>query len=87
LCRWKGATRLRLYLLALLLGLLLDRRSHVPFLPRSVRRFLGWPLIGGGVLLFGRFIAYMEILAAIFIWGLYVPEIGILKEQVKVHRS
>ena len=36
------------YLLALLLGLLLDRKAHVPFLPRGVARVLGWPLVGGG---------------------------------------
>ena len=39
------------YLLALLLGLLLDRRMHVPFLPRGVARLLGWPLVGGGMAL------------------------------------
>jgi len=38
-------------LLTLALGLLLDRRLHVPFLPRGVARALGWPLLGGGVLL------------------------------------
>jgi hypothetical protein len=37
-----------IYLLALLLGLLLNRRMHVPFLPRGVARLLGWPLVGGG---------------------------------------
>jgi protein-S-isoprenylcysteine O-methyltransferase Ste14 len=45
------------YLLALLLGLLLDRKVHVPFLPRGVARMLGWPLVGGGTALvawFGR---------------------------------
>ncbi len=36
-----------IYLLPLLLGLLLDRRSHLPFLPRSLERLIGWPLIGG----------------------------------------
>lgn len=40
-----------IYLLPLILGLLLDRRSHVPFLPRRVGRIIGWPLVGGGVLL------------------------------------
>ncbi len=40
-----------IYLLALLLGLLLDRRAHVPFLPRGVARILGWPLVGGGMAL------------------------------------
>ncbi len=40
-----------IYLLPLVLGLLLNRRVHVPFLPSGVRRTIGWPLIGGGVLL------------------------------------
>ncbi len=40
-----------LYLLPLILGLLLDRRAHVPFLPRTAARGLGWSLLGGGVLL------------------------------------
>jgi hypothetical protein len=35
------------YLLALLLGLLMDRKAHVPFLPPAVARVLGWPLVGG----------------------------------------
>ena len=39
------------YLLALLLGFLLDRRAHVPILPRGVARVLGWPLVGGGMTL------------------------------------
>ena len=39
------------YLLALLLGLLLDRRFQVPFLSRRVARVLGWPLVGGGMAL------------------------------------
>src|SRR4051794_32343266 len=43
------------YLLPLVFGLLLDRRIHVPFLPRSLARPLGWPLLGGGVLLNGWF--------------------------------
>src|SRR5215207_5567738 len=47
-----------LYLLALLLGLFLDRRAHIPFfLPRGVARALGWPFVGGGMALaawFGR---------------------------------
>jgi protein-S-isoprenylcysteine O-methyltransferase Ste14 len=37
------------YLLALLLGLLLSRRLHVPFLSRGVARVLGWPLVRGGL--------------------------------------
>ena len=40
-----------IYLLALLLGLLLDRRLHLPFLPRGVARVLGWPLVGGAMAL------------------------------------
>jgi protein-S-isoprenylcysteine O-methyltransferase Ste14 len=40
-----------IYLLPLLLKLLLDRRAHVSLLPSRVRRTIGWPLIGGGVLL------------------------------------
>jgi protein-S-isoprenylcysteine O-methyltransferase Ste14 len=43
------------YLLPLVFGLLLDRSIHVPFLPRSLARSLGWPLLGGGVLLNGWF--------------------------------
>src|SRR3712207_2382116 len=43
------------YLLPLVFGLLLDRRIHVPLLPRSLARSLGWPLLGGGVLLNGWF--------------------------------
>ena len=39
------------YLLALLLGLLLDRKANVPLLPRGVVRLLGWPLVGGGMAL------------------------------------
>jgi protein-S-isoprenylcysteine O-methyltransferase Ste14 len=44
-----------IYLLPLLLGLLLDRRAHIPFLPRGVGRIIGWPLVGGGALLGGWF--------------------------------
>jgi protein-S-isoprenylcysteine O-methyltransferase Ste14 len=44
-----------IYLLPLILGLLLDRRWHVPFLPRGVARIIGWPLIGGGMALGGWF--------------------------------
>ena len=39
------------YLLTLLLGLVLDRRLHVPFLPHRVACVLGWPLVGGGMAL------------------------------------
>jgi protein-S-isoprenylcysteine O-methyltransferase Ste14 len=38
-----------IYLLGLLLGLLLNRRLHLPFLPRGVARLLGWPLVGGAI--------------------------------------
>ena len=40
-----------IYLLPLLLGLLLDKKAHVPFLPRTAARGLGWSLLGGGGLL------------------------------------
>ena len=40
-----------IFLLALLLGLLLNRRFHVPFLSRGVARVIGWPLVGGGMAL------------------------------------
>jgi protein-S-isoprenylcysteine O-methyltransferase Ste14 len=49
-----------IYLLALLLGLLLDRRLHVPFLPRRVARVLGWPLVGGGMALAAWFARTMR---------------------------
>jgi protein-S-isoprenylcysteine O-methyltransferase Ste14 len=42
-----------IYLLPLVSGLLLDRKAHVPFLPRHVARILGWPLVGGGAALSG----------------------------------
>ena len=31
-----------IYLLPLLLGLILDRKAHLPFLPSSVVRIIGW---------------------------------------------
>ena len=40
-----------IYLLPLLLGLLLNRRLRVPFLPPGVARLLGWPLVGGAMAL------------------------------------
>lgn len=40
-----------IYLLPLVVGLLLDRRAQVPFLPRGAGSVVGWPLIAGGVLL------------------------------------
>ena len=44
-----------IYLGPLVLGLLLNGRFPVPFLPRGMRRVLGWPLLGGGVLLMNWF--------------------------------
>ena len=49
-----------IYLLALLLGLHLDRRAHVSFLPRGVARVLGWPLVGGGIALAAWFVRTMR---------------------------
>jgi len=49
-----------IYLLPLLVGLLLDRRSHVPFLPRTAARSLGWSLLGGGILLSRWFLQTMR---------------------------
>ena len=40
-----------IYVVPLIVGLLLDRRAHLPFLPRSAARGLGWPLIGGAIVL------------------------------------
>jgi protein-S-isoprenylcysteine O-methyltransferase Ste14 len=48
------------YLLTLLLGLVLDRRLHIPFLPPRVVRFIGWPLVGGGMALATWFIRTMR---------------------------
>jgi protein-S-isoprenylcysteine O-methyltransferase Ste14 len=45
-----------IYLLPLVLGLLLDRRARLPFLPRGVARGLGWSLFGGGIALNGWFL-------------------------------
>jgi protein-S-isoprenylcysteine O-methyltransferase Ste14 len=49
-----------IYLLALLLGLLLNRRLHLPFLPRGMARVLGWPLVGGGIALAAWFARTMR---------------------------
>jgi protein-S-isoprenylcysteine O-methyltransferase Ste14 len=49
-----------IYLLPLVVGLLLDRRAHVPFLPRGVARVLGWPLVGGGMALAAWFARTMR---------------------------
>jgi protein-S-isoprenylcysteine O-methyltransferase Ste14 len=45
-----------IYLLPLILGLLLNRRAPLPFLPRGATRGIGWPLIGGGAVLNGWFL-------------------------------
>jgi protein-S-isoprenylcysteine O-methyltransferase Ste14 len=42
-----------IYLLPLLLGLILDRKAHLPFLPSGVVRIVGRPLIGCGGLIAG----------------------------------
>jgi len=44
-----------IYLGTLFFGLLLNRRFPITFLPRTIARSLGWPLLGGGVLLLGWF--------------------------------
>ncbi len=44
-----------IYLGALIFGLLLNRKFPISFLPRRMARSLGWPLLGGGVLLLGWF--------------------------------
>ena len=49
-----------IYVLPLILGLLLDGRTHAPFLPRPAARGLGWSLLGGGALLSGWFLATMR---------------------------
>ena len=45
-----------IYLPPLVLGLLLDRRRPVSFLPRGAARGLGWSLLVGGVALNGWFL-------------------------------
>ena len=45
-----------IYVVPLLLGLLLDTRKHISFLPRGAARAMGWPLLGGGVVLNGWFL-------------------------------
>ncbi len=45
-----------IYLVPLVLGLVLDRKRHLPFLPRGAARALGWPLVGGGLALNGWFL-------------------------------
>ena len=43
------------YLGTLVFGLLINRRFPIHFLPRRISHGLGWPLLGGGVLLLGWF--------------------------------
>ena len=49
-----------IYLGPLVLGLLLNRRFPVPFLPRRIAHIVGWPLVGGGMLLAGWFFRTMK---------------------------
>jgi protein-S-isoprenylcysteine O-methyltransferase Ste14 len=49
-----------IYLGALALGLLLDKKLPIPFLPRSISRALGWPLLVGGVSLMSWFFFTMR---------------------------
>ncbi|MCA1688169.1 MAG: isoprenylcysteine carboxylmethyltransferase family protein [Actinobacteria bacterium] len=49
-----------IYLGPLVLGLLLNRKFPVPFLPRSAARALGWPLLVGGASLMGWFFFTMR---------------------------
>jgi protein-S-isoprenylcysteine O-methyltransferase Ste14 len=44
-----------IYMGTLVLGLVLSRRFPMPFLPRTMTRALGWPLVIGGVLLLSWF--------------------------------
>ena len=49
-----------IYVVPLILGLLIDRTVRLPFVPRSAARGLGWPLLGGGVVLNGWFLKTMR---------------------------
>lgn len=49
-----------IYLGPLVLGLLLNRKFPIPFLPRRMTRILGLPLLGGWVLLGGWFFRTMR---------------------------
>ncbi len=42
------------------MGLVLDRRARLPFLPRGAARVLGWPLLGSGLALNGWFLKTMR---------------------------
>jgi protein-S-isoprenylcysteine O-methyltransferase Ste14 len=48
------------YLLALVAGLVLDKRFHVQFSTRGIARLVGWPLVVGGVVLNGWFYTTMR---------------------------
>ncbi len=49
-----------IYLGPLILGLLLNRKLPVPFLPRGATRAVGWPLLVGGVSLMSWFFFTMR---------------------------
>ena len=49
-----------IYLGPLILGLRLNRRLRIPFLPPRTTRVLGWPLLVGGVSLMGWFFFTMR---------------------------
>jgi protein-S-isoprenylcysteine O-methyltransferase Ste14 len=49
-----------IYLGPLILGLLLNTKLSIPFLPRGASRALGWPLLAGGVSLMGWFFFTMR---------------------------
>lgn len=49
-----------IYVVPLALGLVLDRRALLPFLPRGAARGLGWPLLGSGLALNGWFLKTMR---------------------------
>jgi protein-S-isoprenylcysteine O-methyltransferase Ste14 len=49
-----------IYLVPLAAGLVLDRRLHLPFLPRRAARPLGWALFGGSWLVGGWFMRTIE---------------------------
>src|SRR5215213_9471321 len=49
-----------IYVVPLALGLVLDRRARLSFLPRGAARGLGWPLLGSGLALNGWFLKTMR---------------------------
>jgi protein-S-isoprenylcysteine O-methyltransferase Ste14 len=49
-----------IYLGPLILGLLVNRKLPVPFLPRGATRAVGWPLLVGGVSLMSWFFFTMR---------------------------